>query len=116
MDFTKTLISFLTLVLLVSRQGIAQMGTTKSDSTQTYIIIHDSVRLNKIDSLTENINSQLGILQKETVTINERVKTIDGNTNDGILAEGAKNFMFTFVYELLGYKSGGSTGWFSKLV
>jgi hypothetical protein len=114
--FTKILLSTWILVLLTSLQAIAQRPSLKSDSTKNYIIILDSIRLNKIDSLTESISSQMKVLKEKTLTINKTVETIDGNTNDGILAEGAKSFFFTLIYELLGYKSGSSTGLFSKLI
>lgn len=116
MGFAKTLLSIWALVLLTCGQGIAQRTVIKNDSAKTFIVIQDSIRLNKIDTLTENISNQLRVLQEKTATINETVKTIDENTNDGILVEGAKSFLFTFIYELLGYKSGSSTGLFSKFV
>ncbi len=115
-DFAKTFLSIWMLTLLTYGQGVAQKTVIKSDSSKTLIVIQDSIKLNKIDSLTENISIQLKTLQEKTGVIKKTVETIDKNTNDGILVEGSKNFLFTLIYELLGYKSGSSTSWFSKFV
>lgn len=114
--FVKMQLSIWTLVLLNYGTGIAQHTNFKSDSNKIYIVVQDSARLNKIDSLTMNISSQLSLLQEKSAAINKTVETIEENTDDGILVEGAKSFLFTFIYELLGYKSGSPTGFFSKII
>jgi hypothetical protein len=116
MRLTIQLITFWTFIFFAYGQLNAQGQLKHVDSTKTEYFVRDSSRFDKIDSGTENIIKQLSALQEKVTLINKTVETIDDNTDDSILAEGAKNFLFTFIYELLGYKSGSSTGWVSKIV
>jgi ATP-dependent Zn protease len=102
------------MFLLFGNNSIKSQNNPK-DSAIIFVESQYPNRLNRIDSTTRIIDKQLNLLTEKTEAINKRVKTIDENTNDSYLTEAAKDYSFSLIYEILGYKS-GSTNWWAKIV
>jgi hypothetical protein len=110
---TRFILTGLLLLLISFNQVLAQ--NFKQDSSLVYVAVQDTNRIKKIDSVTNVIGNQLNLLQEKAETINKTVNRIDDNTNDSYFTEVVKNYSFSLIYELLGYKS-GSMNSLSKFV
>ncbi len=70
----------------------------------------------KQDTIIQIINGKIIKLNTDFETANKKLEQIDDNTNQSLVSEAFKNFMFSFLYEWLGYKRDSSTSLISRLI
>ena len=68
------------------------------------------------DSLLYSISKQLNGFETSLKDANKKLKTIDNNTNDSYFTEAFKNYTFSLIYELFGYKKDTKTNPISRLI